>query len=334
MLAIRAENLFKIYKSSLKREGIWGGFQDLISRNYREIVAVDNINLDVRQGEFLGYIGPNGAGKSTSIKMLTGILQPTSGIIEVLGYNPCNERKQFAKEIGVVFGQRTQLWWDIAVKESFELLRRIYEIPKNTFDTRIDYLIKFFAIEEHLHIPVRKLSLGERMKCDLIASLIHEPKILFLDEPTIGLDAIAKKAIRGMLKSLHLETGTTILLTTHDLREIEELCERIVVLDKGHIVYDGDIESVKNRVHLSRILKLELEQKITEPQRKIFNALNGIEKITEEEKTLEIVFDSKLVSVLEILGRISEDIKIRDISIIEPGIEEVITKIYQDGFKS
>lgn len=332
MLAIRAENLVKTYKSSLKRQGILGGLHDLISREYKEIRAVDNISLNVKQGEFLGYIGPNGAGKSTSIKMLTGILQPSSGLIEVLGFNPGNQRKQFAKEIGVVFGQRTQLWWDIAVKESFELLRRIYEIPKQVYDQRISFLIDTFKIEEHLQTPVRKLSLGERMKCDLIASLIHEPKILFLDEPTIGLDAIAKKSIRGMLKSLHKNTGTTILLTTHDLREIEELCKRIVVLDKGHIVYDGDLDSVKERVHLLRIVRLELEEVISESHKNLFLNLSGIKKILNEENILEIHFDSKLISVLDILGKINNEIKVRDISILEPGIEEVITKIYQDGF--
>ena len=334
MLAIQAQNLVKTYRTSKKRDGLLGGLRDLFDREYVDIRAVDDVSLEVKQGEFLGYIGPNGAGKSTSIKMLTGILQPTSGRIEVLGFNPMTDRREYSRKIGVVFGQRTQLWWDIAVKESFELLRRIYQVPKDDFKTRMKYLMNAFEIDDLLNIPVRKLSLGERMKCDIIASLIHDPKILFLDEPTIGLDAIAKNSIREILRSLHKDLGTTILLTTHDLREIEELCERIVVLDKGKIVYDGNVASIKDKVNLSRTIKLEFVEDIDAGKVDQYRNLKGVSRVSLDFKTLEIEFDTREISVLDIIATVGSAIKIRDIMIEEPSIEEVITKIYREGILS
>lgn len=336
MFAISAKNLVKKYSSVKKREGIIGGLIDLLTPEYQEFTAVDNISLDVKEGEFLGYIGPNGAGKSTSIKMLTGILQPTSGEIRVLGFNPFQQRKEYCKQIGVVFGQRTQLWWDIAVVESFELLRRIYEIPKAKHKERLSYLVDVFKVSEHLKTPVRKLSLGERMKCDIIASLIHDPKILFLDEPTIGLDALAKNSIREILRNLHKETKTTIVLTTHDLIEIEELCKRIVVLDKGKIVYDGNLEDIRKNVNLERALKLEFSNSISltdlaeDDFCKEFNAT----KINDN--VIELKFNSNRYTAIDILSKIKDKVNPRDITIEEPSIEEVISQIYVQGgvFKS
>ena len=202
MTAIVVENLVKTYRNQAKRAGFFGALHDLVSPEYREVTAVDGISLEVEEGECIGFIGPNGAGKSTSIKILTGILQPSAGKILVNGLDPFNDRKIYTRSIGVVFGQRTQLWWDIAVRESFELLRRIYSVPLDKFNRDVGKLIEVFEVKDLLSTPVRKLSLGERMKCDLIASLIHSPKILFLDEPTIGLDAVAKESIRTVLKLL------------------------------------------------------------------------------------------------------------------------------------
>ncbi len=331
MFAISSSDLIKTYKTANKREGIVGNLKDLFHRNYREVRAVDGISINIEQGEFVGFIGPNGAGKSTTIKMLTGILQPTSGEIRVLGFNPSLQRQEYTKTIGVVFGQRTQLWWDIAVKESFELLRRIYEIPEMEFRERLKYLIDSFQLSSLVDIPVRKLSLGERMKCDIVASLIHNPQILFLDEPTIGLDSIAKNSIRDILRKLHQETKTTILLTTHDLQEIEELCERILVLDKGHIVYDGEISDVRSRVNLTRTLKIELKEIPDVNFLSDLEYLEDIQVLQSHPKTIEVKFDSNKHTVFAILSKFTQSAEIKDISIEEPSIEEVITRIYTDG---
>ena len=239
MPIIEVSNLSKTYRSFDRREGVWGSVLDLFQREYRDVVAVESISFSVDKGELIGYIGPNGAGKSTSIKMLTGILKPTGGEMLVNGFHPYRQRKVYTKHIGVVFGQRTQLWWDIAVIESFKLLAKIYQVGDADFTERLGRLTEILDLGAVLRLPVRKLSLGQRMRCDLAASLLHNPKVLFLDEPTIGLDTVGKDAIRGFLRQVNREYDTTIILTTHDLKEIEELCKRIIVLDKGKIIYDG-----------------------------------------------------------------------------------------------
>ncbi len=221
------------------REGLGGALKDLLRREYTEVEAVKQISFQIPQGEICGYIGENGAGKSTTIKMLTGILVPTSGKVEVGGYVPFKEREKFVKNIGVVFGQRSQLWWDIGVIESFHLLRKVYRVPENDFRKRLDELVERLQLGELLNRPVRKLSLGQRMRCELVASLLHNPAILFLDEPTIGLDILVKTEIRDFLMGLNKEYGTTILLTTHDLQDIEALCSRVIMLDDGSIIYDA-----------------------------------------------------------------------------------------------
>jgi ABC-2 type transport system ATP-binding protein len=221
---ITVRNLTKVYRNSDRRVGIAGAFQDLFSRRYREIRAVDEISFEIRRGEMVGYIGANGAGKSTTIKMLVGILSPTSGLIDVNGLTPMKQRYAHARQIGVVFGQRTQLWWDLAVIEAFNLLQQIYQIPSADYRRRLDVFVDVLDISGQLHQPVRKLSLGQRMKCDLCASLLHNPPLLFLDEPTIGLDVAVKERIRRFIRAVNLEENSTIILTTHDLTDIEELC--------------------------------------------------------------------------------------------------------------
>lgn len=365
-IIIQAKDVIKTYAQPIRSSGISGALKDLFFRKYNYINAVDTISLEVKKGEFLGYIGPNGAGKSTSIKMLTGILQATSGTVQVLGLDPFKNRKEYTKQIGVVFGQRTQLWWDIAVKESFSLLRRIYQIPEHDFKQRLDELVTLFDIAKLLDTPVRKLSLGERMKCDIIASLLHRPAVLFLDEPTIGLDAVAKDSIREFLKTLHAKGDTTILLTTHDLQEIEELCQRIVVLDHGKIVYDGDLERIKKLAGLSRRLRLEwdssglnlaLGEDNTVTNTKTFEAsgtdvseassMGILDSVAMEEtirayqgvtavecsgKGITVDFDPTRISVPTLLQKLSSICPIRDIQVTEPSIEQVITKLYRKGF--
>jgi len=234
--AIEVNQLRKEFKAYSSRSGLKGAFRDLFTRNYRVMQAVNDISFTVKQGEMVGYIGENGAGKSTTIKMLTGILTPTSGEITVNGMNPHKEREKFAQTIGVVFGQRSQLWWDIAVQESFRLLKKVYKVSDEDYNAHMEHVIQTLDIGPLLDKPVRKLSLGQRMRCELAAALIHNPPLLFLDEPTIGLDVLVKLKIRQFLKEINEKYNTTILLTTHDLADIEALCERVVMLDEGSII--------------------------------------------------------------------------------------------------
>ena len=245
---IHVHELCKHFRTFNRREGIWGSIQNLFVRDYRTVAAVDRVSFSIERGEMVGYIGPNGAGKSTSIKMLTGILVPTSGEIRINGFVPYRQRRQYVKTIGVVFGQRTQLWWDIAVIESFKLLRRIYDVSQRDFDARMERFDEILGLRDYLHTPVRKLSLGERMRCDLAAALLHNPPLLFLDEPTIGLDVVAKDHIRHFLRAINREFRTTVLLTTHDLDDIEELCRRIMIIDHGKVLYDGPLSHLKERL--------------------------------------------------------------------------------------
>ena len=327
-LAIEVKDLTKSFQTYDRREGILGSVKDLFHRDYKTLVAVDNISLSVAEGELLGYLGPNGAGKSTSIKMLTGILQPTSGHIEVCGFHPFQDRKNYTRIIGVVFGQRTQLWWDIAVNESFKLLGQIYGIESGVFQKRLDKLTEILEIRDILKIPVRKLSLGQRMRCDILASLIHSPRVLFLDEPTIGLDAVAKDSIRKFLRVLNREEKITVLLTTHDLKEIEELCKRIVVLDHGKIIFDGSLDRIKQIPGLRRTVSVDFSHEADADrfQREFGQRI----EITESSaRRVSAKFDASVIPANELLKKLVESYSVADLSLIEPDIEEVITKIYR-----
>ncbi len=245
---IEARGLVKEFCKHRSRPGLAGALLDLLSRRMETVRAVDGIDLVVRPGEVVGYIGPNGAGKSTTIKMLTGILVPTSGTLRVNGMVPWRDRQRFCRTIGVVFGQRSQLWWDIAVRESFRLLQRIYRVAEEDYRRQVGMLAEVLELADLMDVPVRKLSLGQRMRCELAAALIHNPPLLFLDEPTIGLDVTVKLRIRQFLRELNARHGTTILLTTHDLGDIQALCQRAVIIDRGRIVYDGSLEALRQAV--------------------------------------------------------------------------------------
>jgi ABC-2 type transport system ATP-binding protein len=330
MPAIKVEALSKTYSAFNRREGVWGGVKDLFRRDYHTICAVDGISFSVEQGELVGYIGPNGAGKSTSIKMLTGILRPTSGKVDVLGYCPYRDRQRYTQHIGVVFGQRTQLWWDIAVQESFRLLGKIYRLSKQDYERRIGQLSEVLGLEDIMRIPVRKLSLGQRMRCDLAASLLHNPRIVFLDEPTIGLDSIAKDSIRTFLRFANREYGTTIILTTHDLREIEELCQRIMVIDKGRIVYDGTLAAVKALSGIRRSLIVDFVGEA--PQKELIELFeHKLEFHVHGERRLLCEFDPAQMPPAEIIRALMARFNVADLSISEPSIEQVIMKIYREG---
>jgi ABC-2 type transport system ATP-binding protein len=324
---IQVRELSKHFRTFHRREGIWGGLQNLFIRDYRTIKAVDRVNLSIDRGEMVGYIGPNGAGKSTSIKMLTGILVPTSGEAIVNGFIPYRQRRQYVRTIGVVFGQRTQLWWDIAVIESFKLLRRIYDVSQSDFDARMDMFNHILGIKDYLHTPVRKLSLGERMRCDLAAALLHNPPLLFLDEPTIGLDVVAKHHIREFLRAINRQFQTTVLLTTHDLDDIEELCRRIVIIDHGTVLFDGDLQVLKQRLLRTKQIKFALKERAHAAALGQFVG-DGVVLEPVDEMTFRIRFDRMQVSASDLIRQILATVELRDIVIEDEPIEEIIKRIY------
>lgn len=332
MSIVEVRNLTKEFRITRHREGVWGAFKDLFHRNYRKLVAVDGINLSVEEGEFVGYIGPNGAGKSTTIKMLTGILVPTSGRIMANGFRPYHDRTRYTKTIGVVFGQRTQLWWDIAVIESFKLLRRIYDVPRRDFDQRLGVFSELLGLGEFLSTPVRKLSLGQRMRCDIAAALLHSPPLLFLDEPTIGLDVVAKDRIREFLKEINRNLKTTILLTTHDLSDIEELCRRIVIIDHGRLLYDGSLDGLRHRLGRFNQIIVHLQERKHAQQLDLkLEAGNGVGWEHIDELTRKIRYNREQVSSAEIIRKIIDEVPVRDIYIEAEPIEEIVKTIYNQG---
>jgi ABC-2 type transport system ATP-binding protein len=320
-------NLSKHFRTFRRREGVWGGIVNLFHREYLTVKAVDGITFDIEPGEMVGYIGPNGAGKSTTIKMLTGILVPSSGELHSNGFVPWRQRTAYVKTIGVVFGQRTQLWWDIAVIESFKLLRRIYDVSQRDFDERMETFNQILGIGDYLHTPVRKLSLGERMRCDLAAALLHNPPILFLDEPTIGLDVVAKDHIRQFLRAINEQYRTTVLLTTHDLDDIEELCRRIMIIDHGSLLYDGPLGRLKQKLLRTKQVKFVLRDK---EQAASLLALerDGLKVEPVDEMTFRIRFDRSRFPTADLIRQILSSVEVRDLLIEDEPIEEIIKRIY------
>jgi ABC-2 type transport system ATP-binding protein len=324
---IDVRQLSKDFRTFKRREGVWGSIQNLFVRDYMTVKAVDRVSFAVERGEMIGYIGPNGAGKSTSIKMLTGILMPSSGEARVNGFIPYRQRRQYVKTIGVVFGQRTQLWWDIAVVESFKLLRRIYEVPERDFRERMEKFNQILGISDYLYTPVRKLSLGERMRCDLAAALLHNPPLLFLDEPTIGLDVVAKDQIRKFLRAINREFQTTVLLTTHDLDDIEELCRRIMIIDHGRLLYDGPLDLLKQKLLRTKQIKFALKDSSELAGVQAFSR-DGLELEQVDALTYRIRFDRMKVSTADLIRQILNGVEVRDLLIEDEPIEEVVKRIY------
>ncbi|WP_372660405.1 ATP-binding cassette domain-containing protein [Cohnella sp.] len=330
MLAIDVQQLRKQFKVQKNREGLKGALQDLFKREHTEVTAVNDISFQIPQGEICGYIGENGAGKSTTIKMLTGILVPTSGKLVVNGYIPYKEREKFVQGIGVVFGQRSQLWWDIGVIESFQLLRKVYRVSEVDFRRRLDELVETLQLQELLNRPVRKLSLGQRMRCELVAALLHNPSILFLDEPTIGLDIVVKMEIREFLKRLNREQGTTILLTTHDLQDIEALCSRVIMLDDGRIIYDGGLEELKSRWGKGRQVQFQFNDPVAVAS--LTGLTNGLDvRWMQENEVTAKVWIPREMNVSEVLSRVVGVMEISDIKIFETNTDEIVREIYQSG---
>jgi ABC-2 type transport system ATP-binding protein len=311
-----------------KREtGFLGAVKSLVKREHIKKEAVKDISFSIGEGEMVGYIGPNGAGKSTTIKMLTGILVPSSGSVTVNGIIPYENRQENAKNIGVVFGQRTQLWWDLPTIESFELLKEIYQVSAKRYKENMDTFTEILGLDEFLNTPVRQLSLGQRMRADIAASLLHDPPILFLDEPTIGLDVIAKEKMRTFIKEINNERKITVILTTHDMEDIEKLCERMILIDHGQKVYDGEIAVVKERFGKTRTLIVDLEESSYSLQ------LKGGEVFKEEASRFWIRFNRDEVSASELIAQITETHNIKDLTVEEPAIESIISRIYQEGYQ-
>mgnify|MGYP001037338780 FL=1 len=328
---ITVAHLTKDYRTSRRREGVRGGLIDLLRPQRRVVRAVEDVSFTIDEGEMVGYIGANGAGKSTTIKMLTGILTPTAGEVRVGGLVPYEERQRYTRHIGVVFGQRTQLWWDLAVVESLRLLKKIYEVDDALYEAQLALFDDLLQIRELLHQPVRKLSLGQRMRCDLAAALLHRPRILFLDEPTIGLDVVAKQSVRNFLKETRDRLGTTVILTTHDLGDIQELCRRIMIIDHGRLLFDGTIDELRGRVGDRVRVRVELWDPA--PASALAECTTGLPVKWEEHDGQEhaVEFSRRDVRAAEVIRHVVNARRVHDISIQEPTIEEVVRQIYRTG---
>lgn len=293
----------------------------LMRREKRQVRAVDGISFEVARGEVVGYIGPNGAGKSTTIKMLTGILTPSSGRLRVAGIDPARERMRLAYRIGVVFGQRTTLWWDLPLKDSYGLMRRLYRIPEARFKENLERCVDRLDLAELLDVPVRQLSLGQRMRGDIAAALLHDPDVLYLDEPTIGLDVVSKAKVRGFLRQLNAELGTTVLLTTHDLQDIEQLCERVMVIDHGRLVYDGALGGLHSMGQSERTLVVDLEREVPEI------SVAGARVVKVDGPRQWLAFPAG-ASAAPLVAEVAARYPLLDLSVREPDIEDVIARMY------
>lgn len=327
---IEIKNVTKEFKVLNRREGLSGSLKDLFSRNYKIVRAVDNISMRIEQGEIVGYLGPNGAGKSTTIKMMTGVLEPSSGEILVNGIVPYQNRSKNAQEIGVVFGQRTQLWWALPLVESFRILKDIYQIADADYEAMLKLYSSLVDIEPLLHKPVRQMSLGQRTLSDILAAFLHNPKIVFLDEPTIGLDVSMKAKIRTLIHALNKEKNTTVILTTHDMGDVDALCQRIVIIDKGKMLYDNDIEHLKSFFGSYRTLKIRMDGNLKEQACEIQNELPEC-SVSADEEWISVLVDEEKAKVIDVLGQLQQTHRIRDMQLQEISTEEVIKKIYEEG---
>lgn len=336
MNGIQIRDLTKHYRVLKRREGLSGSIRDLLSRNYKTVKAVDGISLTIEPGELVGFIGPNGAGKSTTIKMLSGVLEPSSGTIEVDGFVPYKQRRRYVQRIGIVFGQRTQLWWDLAVIESFKLLKEVYGIDDGAYERNLGIFNEIAELKELYGTPVRNLSLGQRMLCDIAASFIHDPSTIFLDEPTIGLDVEIRSKVRAIIKELNRVKGATVLLSSHDVGDIETLAKRIILIDKGKILYDGPTEKFNGIFGRYRTLKLDVhgltEADIARLKTETAARAHGDKEIVFGEASggwLGVSFDQDKHPLLDLLNPILASFPVKDIKVEEIEMEEVIKRVYE-----
>jgi ABC-2 type transport system ATP-binding protein len=323
--AIVVENLSKVYRIPDKEPGLVGALKALVRPTYKEKVAVDGLSFQIEPGEIVGYIGVNGAGKSTTIKMLTGILEPSGGRVSVLGRDPHRQRVANAREIGVVFGQRTQLWWDLALIESLGLIAKIYEIEPAVYKRRLAEFTETLELGELLRQPVRSMSLGQKMRAELAATLIHDPKVVYLDEPTIGLDVVVKERIRAFIKERNRVAGTTVILTTHDLGDIEELCQRVIMIDAGQKIYDGPLSAIRERFGKYRTITLETAfaapADLTLPE--------GVVVEAKEETKLVLRFERTRTTASQVAAAVMSQAEVIDFNLAEPDLESIVKQIYR-----
>lgn len=324
---IRAVNLRKEFRRPRRQTGPLGGLGTLLARQYDITIAVDDISFDVAEGELVGYLGPNGAGKSTTIKMLTGILVPTSGKVVVAGRIPWRERERNALEIGVVFGQRSQLWWDLPLIESFKLIGKLYRVTPQQFVRNLDRFTHLLGLDAFLATPVRQLSLGQRMRGDLAAVMLYEPRILYLDEPTVGLDVVAKERMLTFIDGVNRESGTTIILTTHDLQDVERLCRRIVLIDRGRVLYDGPVERLVERYAPHRMLVVQFSSTASPALSLPHQADVSLDR--QESGKVWIRFDPNRMAVADLIAAVTRQCAVSDLSIMEPDLEGVVRQIYE-----
>jgi ABC-2 type transport system ATP-binding protein len=326
-MIIRANHLTKTFRTRRRKDGVMGTLASLFSREYDDKIAVRDVSFELAAGELVGYIGPNGAGKSTTIKMLTGILVPSSGDCVVNGIVPWLDRTSNGRQIGVVFGQRTQLYWDLPLRESYELLRAIYGIPADLYQRNLREFSDLLGLDEFIRTPVRQLSLGQRMRGDFAAAMLHNPKVVFLDEPTIGLDVVAKEAIRGFIARTNRERGTTFILTTHDLNDVEKLCERIILIDHGQKLYDGSIDAIKRRYGRNRVLTAEIEDYCADCD----IVMPGVRLVSTEGNRITFEFDREGVRADELIIALAGRYRLKDVTVTEPALEAIIREIYVKG---
>jgi ABC-2 type transport system ATP-binding protein len=324
MPVIEVNQLTKIFKIPQKEPGISGAVKGLFRPKFQSKTAVDHISFNVEASEIVGYIGVNGAGKSTTIKMLTGVLLPSDGTARVLGRDPHRQRVENARQIGVVFGQRTQLWWDLALIESFNLIARIYDISPVRYKQMLDQFAETLDLKDLLKVPVRNMSLGQKMRSELAAALIHEPKVVYLDEPTIGLDLLVKERIREFIRTQCAATGMTVILTTHDLGDIEELCPRVLMIDEGRIIYDGPITAIRDRFGKYRVITFETESLSIAP----LKLPRGAETLEQQERRLRVRFDRTQATASQVAAIVMEQVEVCDFSLSEPDLASIVKQIY------
>lgn len=325
MSIIKFNNICKTFKISIREKGVWGAVKGLFKRKYKIVNALSNVSFEIEEGDIVGYIGPNGAGKSTTIKIMSGILNPTSGECEIDGYCPWKDRKKYVKNIGVVFGQRSQLWWDVPVIESFDLLKDIYRIPDDVYKENLELLTKTLNLEELLIRPLRQLSLGQKMKCELAGALLHKPKILFLDEPTIGLDAVTKLAVREFVKYINKEWGTTVILTTHDMNDIDALTNKIILIGRGKILYNGSFSAIKNKYGATKTINVQFAKAYKNIELDGYTVLKHDKNTAILQNNNDVIFHAK-----DFISKISEKYDVTDFSVESLGVDEILASLYKD----
>lgn len=324
---IEVKNLTKEYKVIEKESGLVGYFKNLVHPKYKIFTAVNSINFNVQEGELVGYIGENGAGKSTTIKMLTGLLTPTSGKVIIDGLVPYENRIENNKKIGAVFGQKTQLWWDLPVIESFRLIKKLYEIPEGEYRQNLKTFTEILDLEDLLEKQVKNLSLGQKMRCEIALTFLHNPKIVYLDEPTIGLDVLVKEKIRKFIRDINKEKKTTVILTTHDLKDIEDVCNRIILLDKGNIIYDGSKEKFKEQYGKEMIANFKISHKTVELIANLPNL--QFEVLKEDDKSLKIGFSHEKINIMQIMQELTKYCVINDMNTKQLELEDILKQIYK-----